>query len=296
MNTALAWLMASRWRAAGMVLVFAVLPLTGIVAAAILALVVLRHGVAEGLTVAAIAGAGMAALHAALGGSLLAVGSVVLITWIPVLVMAAVLRLSSSQARVLALAGIFGCGAVVGIFAAAGDPAAVWEQIIREQLLPLMDQAGVSYDRERLLPALPAMAALMTGLAAAFWAVGHFLTVALARWAQAALVNPGGFRTEFHALRLGLPAVAVGGVVFIASALTDQPLAVNLALVLVIVFAVQGVAVMHGVVAGAGLHWAWLVPPYVFATVLPPHMLAMFAVMGFVDYWVDFRRRFRAPT
>ena len=138
------------------------------------------------------------------------------------------------------------------------------------------------------------MATLLTGLAAAFWAIGHFATVALARWAQSVVYNPGGFGAEFHALRLGAPVAVFAGVVFVAGVLTGVPLLTNLALVLVVMYSVQGVAVMHGVVAGANLHWAWLVPPYVLATVLPPHMLAMFAMLGLIDFWVDFRRRFAA--
>src|SRR5690606_35343388 len=139
----------------------------------ILALVVLRRGFVEGLSVAAIAGVAMLALYSALGVGAVPVGGVALITWLPVLVMAAVLRSTSSQARALSLAAVFGCGAVAGIFAAAGDPAAVWEQVLREEVLPLLERAGMSARRDLIQPAVPAMAAMLTGLAAAFWALGH---------------------------------------------------------------------------------------------------------------------------
>lgn len=294
MKAALAWVMASRTRAAALTTVFAALPFTGILAAALIALVVLRRGLAEGGLVAAIAAGAIALLYSAAGIGLQPLAVTVLITWAPVVALAMVLRVSSSQARVLALTAVLGCAAVAGIFAAAGDPAAVWEQMFREQFLPLLDQAGLPYDKPRVLEALPGMAAMMTGLVAAFWAAGHFVTIALARWAQAALYNPGGFAGEFQALRLGGTVVVAAGAVFIASTLTNLPIAVNLALVFVVTYAVQGVAVMHGVVANAGLHWGWLVPPYVLATVLPPHTLALFAMLGFSDYWVDFRRRFAA--
>ena len=294
MKAALAWVMASRSRAVGLTAALTALGFTGFLGAALIALVVLSRGLTEGVLVAALAGGALAVLYSILGVGLQSIAITAMITWAPVIALAFVLRRSRSQARALALSAVLGCCAVVGIFTAAGDPAAVWEQLIREQFVPLLDQAGLQYDKPRLLAALPAMAAMMTGLLAAFWAAGHFVTLALARGAQAVLYNPGGFAEEFYSLRLDGAVVVGAGAVFIISTVTDLPLMVNMALVLVVTFAVQGTAVMHGVVARAGMHWAWLVPPYLFGLVLPPHALAVFAMLGFSDYWVDFRRRVQA--
>lgn len=283
--------MASRIRAIAIVFVLAMLPLTGIFAAALVALVVLRHGLVEGLKVALVAGVGLFAADLAIGLGFARAAATVTINWVPVIALAAVLARTGSQARALQLAAILGCGAVAGVFAAAGDPAPVWEQVIREQLVPLLRAAGVGVDDATLDASLPAMAAMMTGLAAAFWALGHYVTVALARWAQSLMYNPGGFRREFHALRLGPVTTMASGVLFVVAMLFDNALATNLALVPVVVFATQGLAVLHGTVARAKMHWGWLVPPYVLMTFLPPHMLALLAVMGFVDQWVDFRAR-----
>lgn len=283
--------MASRWRAIAVLFVLAVLPLTGLVAAGVLALVVLRFGLVEGLLVLTASAAGLLAAHLVIGGDPMQVIGVVAVSWLPVVILAAVLRGTGSQARTLALAGLLGCGAVVGVFAATGDPAPMWEQVMRERMLPFFEQAGVRFDHDEMVAALPDMARLMTGLAAAFWAAGHFVSVALGRWAQAILVNPGGFRTEFHALRLERITALVAGAVFVIATLTANPVLGNVALVLVIVYAVQGIAVMHGVVGRGKLHGAWLVPPYALMFVLAPHMIALLAVMGFIDRWVDFRGR-----
>lgn len=296
MKDALAWLMASRWRATLFVVLFTVMPLAGILGAAVLALVVLRHGLKDAVTVAGLAAVALLAMYLALGMAPAQVLGTVAIIWLPVMALAAVLQATGSQGRTLALAAILGCGAVAGIFAATGDPAAAWEEVLREHMVPLFERAGVTFDRDTLEEAVPAMSQLMTGLAAAFWAVGHFITVALGRWAQAVLHNPGGFRSEFHGLRLGLVAVAASGLLFIGATLAESALLGNLALVLVLVYAVQGIAVLHGVVGGAKLHWAWLVPPYALLALLPPHMVALLAVMGYLDYWVDFRRRFTATV
>ena len=283
--------MASRWRAAAIVLVFAALgvPLTHLLAASVIALVVLRHGPVEGLLVAGIAAAGLAAFSAARGASLGYVGGVAVVVWLPVLVLASVLRRTSSQAAVLALAGVLGCSIVVGMFAAfGGDPAAMWEELMRDVLIPSFEQVGFRVDREQFL----ARAATMTGWIGALWALVYYASVVLARWAQARLYNPGGFAREFHSMRLGIVAAVVAGAVVVLAMATELPLLMNLAVVMVAVYAAQGYAVAHGVIAATGAHWVWLVPAYLLGVVMP----AVPAVMGFVDYWVDFRRRFRAPT
>ncbi|MCA1799325.1 MAG: hypothetical protein LC632_07660 [Xanthomonadaceae bacterium] len=286
MQAALAWLMASRWRAVIVVFALTVLPLTGILAAAVLALIVLRHGLSEALLAAAVAGAGLLALQLVSGGE---PASVLLIVgyWLVVMLLAAGLRRTGSQGRMLALAGLLGCAAVIGVFAATGDPAPQIERLMNEQVVPFYEQYGLEIAPE----AIPPMAALMTGLALGLWLMGCFVTVLLGRWAQAILYNPGGFRREFHALRLGHITALASGVVFLSGLLLGQPLLGNMALVLVLMWAVQGLAVMHGVAGRANLHWVWLVPPYALALVLPPHLIALMAVMGFADRWVDIRAR-----
>lgn len=287
MTAALAWVMASRWRAAAVVAALAALgvPLTHLLGSAVLALVVLRRGALEGAAVAGIACAALVVLALVRGDTLAIAGSVVVALWVPVIVLASVLRRTSSQAYVLGLAGVLGCSIVAGMFmAAGGDPAAMWEEMLREVMIPAFEQVGLQFDREQLL----ARAATMTGWLGALWALVYYAAVIFGRWAQAKLYNPGGFAREFHTLRLGAVAVVIGGALFVAAMVTESPLAVNLSVVVVAVYAAQGFAMLHGLVAGLGAHWIWLVPAYVLGVLLP----AVPAAMGFVDYWVDFRRRF----
>lgn len=289
--------MATRWRATAVVLVLTLLPLTGVLGSALLALVVLRHGLREGLLVAAIAALAFGAADLLLGGSAMRVAALLAVNWLPVIVLAAVLARTVSLPRTLNIAVVAGIALVASVFVGTGgDPAPAWERLLTEQVLPLMEEVGVPLDRTALEAALPQMAVMMTGMAAAFWAIGHFITVLLARWWQAILVNPGGFREEFHRLRAGVAEIAVGGVVFLAATLTGMALLGNVALVVLLGFAVVGLAVMHGVVGRAGMNAGWLVPPYLFLVFLPPYMLALLAVMGFVDYWIDFRGRISNQT
>ena len=140
------------------------------------------------------------------------------------------------------------------------------------------------------------IAHMMTGMFAAAITFGIVISLFLARWWQAILYNPGGFRQEFYALRLGkafgIVTVAVAAVALAAlpgtGALRDVlPLLVLLQLL-------QGLAVVHGLVAEAGANKAWLVAVYVLLvlpTVTTQAALTL-AVAGLVDNWMNFRMFF----
>lgn len=296
MRATLEWMMASRWRAALVMFATASLPLLDLLAAAVLALVTLRHGPREAAWVAALAGIALWMTDIILGIPVTRFIALLVISWLPVVLLATTLRATTSPARVLQAVALLGCGVVVGIHAALGDPAPVWQEVALTRILPWLDAAGVEYDRAAVEDGLPAISGLMTGLAAGFWIITQWLAVVLGRWWQSLLVNPGGFRREFHTLRLGQGITLIAGALFVAAPLTGLPLAVNLALVLLLVFALQGLAVVHGIVGQARMHWVWLAGMYILLLVLPPHMIGLLALAGFADQWVDFRGRMRTDS
>lgn len=119
------------------------------------------------------------------------------------------------------------------------------------------------------------------------------IALLLARWWQAKLYNPGGFREEFHSLRLPVPVtlglLAAG--LLIAQVGNDYRV---WAALFALPFVVAGFALMHGLVGikrwGRGplivLYIAWLL-----AWELVTGVLLLLAV---VDSWWDFRGRLRA--
>jgi hypothetical protein len=119
------------------------------------------------------------------------------------------------------------------------------------------------------------------------------MALLLARWWQAMLYNPGGFREEFHSLRLPVPIV-IG---LIAAGLLVAVMGGDYkvwCVLFALPFVVAGFALVHGVVGikrwGRGplvvLYIAWvLVWEIVTATLL---------LLALVDSWWDFRARLRA--
>jgi hypothetical protein len=110
------------------------------------------------------------------------------------------------------------------------------------------------------------------------------------------LYNPGGFRQEFHQLRLpkglSLLLVLVGLLVMSQETTGGSIPAYGLILLLVVWF-VQGLAVVHGAIGKLGLNSGWLVGVYLLLLFAMLHMVVVLALVGAVDAWLDFRARLR---
>jgi len=116
----------------------------------------------------------------------------------------------------------------------------------------------------------------------------------IARWWQAMLYNPGGFKSEFHQLRLGRGfalATLVAGLLLLVSSSNSVPITTDLLVVMVMLFMIQGLAVSHYLVSMAGANAGWLVALYVLVILLPQAALTL-AIAGFTDNWFDFRTIF----
>jgi hypothetical protein len=124
-------------------------------------------------------------------------------------------------------------------------------------------------------------------------AVYMFLSIMLlmlARWMQAALYNPGGFKQEFHRLRVEQKV----GLILIAAMLLASfgvliPEAWVLYLVIPLLF--SGIALVHAVVAIKNLSRMWLVTFYVL--LMLPITVQMLVLFALIDSWYDFRTRLR---
>lgn len=122
-------------------------------------------------------------------------------------------------------------------------------------------------------------------------AVYMFLSIILlmlARWMQAALYNPGGFKQEFHRLRVEQKV----GLILIAAMLLASfgvliPEAWVLYLVIPLLF--SGIALVHAVVAIKNLSRMWLVTFYVL--LMLPITVQMLVLFALIDSWYDFRTR-----
>lgn len=148
--------------------------------------------------------------------------------------------------------------------------------------------------QEQLSALIHTLAPIMTGLVVAGTVLGLALTLFLARWWHALVDNPGGFGREFRALRLDRRfapvAVLIVLVALLANALTGG-LAGELALVVVVLYMLQGLAVIHAIVNMRGASVGWLVGVYLLLFLLPPQVMMLLALIGFTDMWMNLRAR-----
>lgn len=268
------------------------LPLSYLSGAAV-GLVTLRVGARQGLGVIA----GSMLVLAVLGGVMLrnplpGIGFA-LVLWIPVWVLAANLRRSANLARCVKLAGLFGVMLVVGIYTATDNPVTWWSEALQKVLAPALE--GAAKERiDEMSVAVSQVARLMTGLMGGLMGLTLLGCLFIARWWQAMLYNPGGFKGEFQQLRLGrgfaLVTLAIGMLLLISSSET-MPIATDLLVVMVMLFMIQGLSVSHYLVTKAGANAGWLVALYMLVIVLPQAALTL-AVAGIADNWFNFRTIF----
>ncbi len=272
------------------------IPPFSVLSSAVIALVTLRRGQVEGLVVGGLAGlvSGLIA-YLALGTPAPAV-AIVLSLWLPTLILALVLRATRSLTLMLEAALLVGL-LVIGIFyLQVPDPATTWQEALQPFSRDLTDAGLLEEGKQDVF--LKEMARWMTG----FFAAGFFLLVTisvfLARWWQAVLYNPGGFRQEFHTLRLHR-ALGIAGLLLLGLILTGVGgkggLILDLSLLLSSALMLQGLAVAHGISALRQTHPVWLVAMYILYFFAMLQMWMLLAAVGLADLWFDFRARVKTP-
>ncbi len=260
-------------------------------------LVTLQQGAREGLVNILGATALVALLGSLFGVPGLAPG-LLLSLWLPAWIAAVAVGASRSLALGLMVCSLLGMFTVLGTWLALDDPVQWWQSYIREQLLPVLEQAGLLAEMPADFEARLADAArIMTGVLAASSVFGLALGLIIGRWWQSVVVRPGAFAAEFRALRLGrlvslLMAALVLGAAFLPGG--AGTVLANLVPVLGVLFLLQGLALVHAVLGRRPQDRGWLIGFYVMLVLFLPWSLVFTAVLGWLDNGLDFRARLPA--
>jgi hypothetical protein len=264
-----------------------------IVSGAAVALVTLRRGAVESALLMALAGAVAVGLAGIALGASWPMLEVLSMCWLPLWLLALVLRATVSLSRTFQAAALLGLLGVAGFYAVLGDPAIGWGGVLSqwEQELATLTSMGQQADRamlEQLLALLKEWAPFLPGQAVSAALLLVLLALILGRWWQSLLFNPTGFRPEFHQLRLGRPLATLVLVLFGAAALSGWPVLINFMLVLGTLYTVQGIALVHAMAFKWQLSPAWLL---LFYLLLIPLLSQLVMALGVADAWADFRNR-----
>jgi len=269
------------------------LPPFSILSGAAVALVTLRLGVQSG---------GILMAGATLAVGLLAVFAVgnpapammfLTALWLPLWLLAALLRASRSMPLTLLLAAGMGLLGVLVVYLVLDDVPGWWQGTLLQVFAPLLEETG-SAEQAMVRSALESISRVMTGMMAAGMVLNLVVCLFLARAWQAQLFNPGGFREEFQQLRMGrlLSGVTLALVLlYVVQMGTLSSMAGDMLIVVLGLYMLQGLALAHAIVAMRQMHVAWLIALYIVAFVVLPQLMLVVAAVGLLDTWVDFRSR-----
>ncbi len=264
----------------------------GFLSSAALSLSVLRRGAREGCVVLVFAICIWMALFTTLKVGL-DTAAVTVPIWVTICAASMVLRTTSSQgAMLVSIAALVGCAVAVS-YLTLGDLSDWLEQQVTEnpELMKAMAGSGLTEKQARIQ--LRMMPFAMTVIAT----FGIVATTLLGRWWQSLLYNPGGFRQEFHSLRLPRGMLGLFAVLLLTQVIGGEAalevLAVLLALTGVL-YLFQGLAVMHFRTLNGGLSQFWLVGLYAFLFLATMLTVPLIVLTGVSDAIFDLRREIKS--
>ncbi len=264
--------MHGRRQAIVVVVLTGLFPMIYCLSAAVVGLVNLRKSATEGLIIL---------LWSLLPAALLwmAGDNTPVVLMLSTAILAQVLKHKESWSKVIML------GTVLGILT---QLSLVWQDAFVEQWVSIVDEAILMQQSQGVVVEYSANE--LVRLLLSFYGAYHFITVisclVLARWWQAALYNPGGFKVEFHQLKLE-PGFAVLLAGFIIAALTGIPPLDSWLVIMCIPPLLSGLALMHYLVAYKKLGFSWIVMAYLLALFVSP----MVILLGLIDSIMNFRKR-----
>jgi hypothetical protein len=289
--------MQGRWQAAVTASLLAVaaiiLPPLNYLASGIIVLATLRTGPKEGLRVLGVALAVFAVVAAIAFRQVWLTAILFLSAWLPVYLVTLTLGFTRSLAKAMMAAVGAGVLLVLLMHLMLPDPALWWQQTLAPFMQLLIEQDGWQLNQADTEVFFVGLSSVMTGLLAAAVTFNIIIALLIGRAWQASLYDPGAFGREFTKLTLGKPLAIVTAALML---LTITPLANNMKIladclpVLLVIFAIQGIAIVHAIVRQKEKSVGWLVAMYVILVFLLPQMLTLLATLGVTEQWFNFRK------
>lgn len=279
------WLAASVHRPVLIAAAFFLVPLLMPLSAAMVAFVSLLRGPQAGALASLVAAAIVGAVVMLSGGAAFGVFTAALLILTLVSLAATLLARSDSFTLTLQVC-VLATAVLAGILGSA-MPAAELREALAAQFLQQL--GGAQGEVEQLAGML---ANLVFGLALAGLLLSIAIALLLARGLQGLAEGRALASTGFHALSLGRLVSGVATAVLVGAWLLAWPALTNMAVVFILAFTLQGLAVVHATVAVRGWNPLWLVMVYALAllpTPLAPVVMIGLMTAGYLDNWLGLR-------
>lgn len=283
------YILRGRFQAIFIALLFTLLPFLGWVGVVIMAFVTLRKGAAEGFLILAwialpiiilsyVAGDARILLYDAVCGSL------------GVWLLAIVLRHTNSWLLVVQAAVFISVIVIITIHLVNPNIIQFWADNLLKVFVQLNDLVGNLLTQQQINLWISNTAKYGTGMQAAMLILGNLFNLALARWVQAMLFNPGGLKQELHNFRMDKASLLVTLLAIVAVPIGIAAL-IDCVPVLGLPALFAGFSLVHYYVELSRWAWFWLICFYALI-MLVPYLLGVLMLAAIADVFFNFRQRF----
>lgn len=278
------WLVARPQNAVMGLALTLLLPAPQLTSGVIMVLLVLAQGTKLAVVEACIAAAVLLTVSLLFGVSIPSIVTLMIGTWVPVLLLAVLLLGSRSLTLTVQVAVILAALAMLVFYIVVSDPVAFWQPYM-DSMAEIVRQNNLQLNLELLTAEVMTVSAVL-----AFWmlyTVGLFLGYALYK----RLPGETGEFGRFRDLNLGRVIAVVMALTSLLAFFVDATWLQNLAFMLFVVFWVQGLSIVHWMHAHGTLPLAAVIAVYALLPFLQVLLMTALAVVGYTDAWFGFRRR-----
>lgn len=286
MQAIAAWLVARPQNAVMGLAVTLLLPAPQLTSGVIMVLLVLAQGTKLAVVEGCIAAAVLLTVSLLFGVSITSMASLMLGTWLPVLLLAMLLLRARSLTLVMQVSVIVAILALMGFVIFVSDPTAFWQPYLAS-MAELVEKNNLQLNMEMFTAEVMTVSSVL-----AFWmlySVGLLLGYALYR----RLPTQTGEFGRFSDLNFGRVIAIAMALASLLAMVLGVAWIQNLAFVMFVFFWLQGLAIVHWLHAEEVLPMAALVAVYLLLPFLQILLMALLAVLGYTDAWFDFRRRMK---
>lgn len=269
------------------------LPPISIVSSATVALVTLRRGAAEGSYILICACLATAILGLILIGDYQFTLFYSLFLWIPVWIIAVILREGQHLFLAIEIVIAFAIFAILAVYGYQPHLGDAWQAKLNEFLEALVIKTNPDIPKETINASLSVFFHFMlTGVIAQIYVISLLAGLFLGRSWQAILYNPGGFKKEYLTLKsqkmLATIALIICATAWFSSGLIAE-ICWNIMVLFFVLYAFLGTIVLHCTFSVMRLKKILI--PFLYLTLfLIPHAMIPTAMIGLTDTWLNLRK------
>ncbi len=208
---------------------------------------------------------------------------IALILLVPAFISSSVLRTTQSQGLAIAAVGICAALLAIGVQIYSGNAVAWWAEWLRNAVQGVKGATVEGFEENGTLQ-------IMNGLIAMLLGISTILSLLLARWIQAVLYHPGGFKEEFQLIMIPRKFLYLWLALLAVFAVFNINLMYDLAIIAAMMYLFQGLAIFHYTTEKKGYSSAYLLPPYILLFFMPQFAVVGLACVGVTDALLNYRK------